>query len=67
VLPFKVANALTLFMDYTNIICLFPNKFVVVFIDDILIYSSTHEKHLKTMSSITIEKQLYIKLSRCEF
>ena len=48
VMPFGVTNALTLFMDYMNmIIRLFLDMFVVVFIHDILIYSMTHEEHIE--------------------
>ena len=56
-------------MDYMNRIFR-PNldKFVVVFIDDILIYSRTkeeHEEHLRIMLGILREKMLYAKLSKC--
>lgn len=45
-MPFGVTNVPTLFMDYMNrIFYLFLDKFVIVFIDYILIYSKTHEKH----------------------
>lgn len=71
VMPFGVTNAPALFMDYMNrIFRPFLDKFVVVFIDDILIYSRTdeeHEKHLKTVLEILREKQLYAKFSKCEF
>ncbi|XP_050902355.1 uncharacterized mitochondrial protein AtMg00860-like [Lathyrus oleraceus] len=46
------------------------DKFVVVFIDDILIYSKSeedHDKHLRIVLSVLKEKQLFSKLSKCEF
>jgi len=71
VMPFGVTNAPALFMDYMNMIFRpFLDKFVVVFIDDILINSRTHEEHaehLRIMLKILREKQLYAKLSKCNF
>jgi len=71
VMPFGVTNALTVFMDYMNrIFRPFLDKFVVVFIDDILIYSRTqeeHAEHLRLVLGVLREKQLYAKLSKCEF
>ena len=70
-MPFGVTNAPTLFMDYMNwIFRLFLDKFVVVFIDDILIYSTTHKEHaehLRIVLGILREKQLFAKLSKCDF
>ena len=46
------------------------DKFVVVFIDDILVYSkdkSAHEEHLRIVLQTLREHQLYAKLSKCEF
>ena len=46
------------------------NQFVTVFIDDILIYSSSwkeHEKHIQIVLQILQEKQLYAKFSKCKF
>ena len=58
-------------MDYMNrIFRPFLDKFVVVFIDDILIYSKTHEEHaehLRVVLSNLREKQLFAKLSKCDF
>ena len=71
VMPFGVTNAPTVFMDYMNqIFRPFLDKFVVVFIDDNLIYSRTQEEyaeHLRLVLGILREKQLYAKLSKCEF
>jgi len=70
VMPFGVTNDPSLFMDYMNrIFCPLLDKFVVVFIDDILIYSRTkeeHGEHLRLVLEILREQQLYGKLSKCE-
>ena len=71
VMPFGVTNGPTMFMDYMNrIFRSFLDKFVVVFIDDILIYSKTqeeHAEHLRLVLGVLRKKQLYAKLSKCEF
>ncbi|XP_073224786.1 uncharacterized protein [Cicer arietinum] len=71
VMPFGVTNAPAIFMDYMNrIFNSFLDKFVVVFIDDILIYSRTeeeHGEHLRQVLEILREKRLYANLSKCEF
>jgi len=71
VMPFGVTNAPAVFMDYMNrIFRPYLDKFVVVFIDDILIYSRTkeeHADHLRTVLEVLREHQLYGKLSKCEF
>ncbi|MCI44595.1 RNA-directed DNA polymerase (Reverse transcriptase), partial [Trifolium medium] len=58
-------------MDYMNrIFYPFLDKFVVVFIDDILIYSKSeeeHREHLRIVLQVLEEKKLYAKLSKCEF
>ena len=71
VMPFGETNALIVFMDYMNrIFRPFLDQFVVVFIDDILIYFRTqkeHVEHLRLVLGILREKQLYVKLPKCEF
>jgi len=70
-MPFGVTNAPTIFMDYKNkIFWPWLDKFVVVFIDVILIYSKTREEHadhLRVVLKILIDHQLFGKLSKCEF
>nr|KYP51271.1 Retrovirus-related Pol polyprotein from transposon 17.6 [Cajanus cajan] len=71
VMPFGVKNAPAIFMDYMNrIFHPYLDKFVVVFIDDILVYSKTkeeHEEHLKVVLQTLMERQLYTKLYKCDF
>ena len=70
-MSFGLTNAPAVFMDYMNrIFRPYLDKFVVVFIDDILIYSKTHEEHeqhLRLVLEVLKEKKLYAKLSKCEF
>jgi len=70
-MPFGVTNAPAIFMDYMNrIFRPWLDKFVVVFIDDILIYSRTREEyadHLRVVLKILRDHQLFGKLSKCEF
>ncbi|WOH15373.1 hypothetical protein DCAR_0934911 [Daucus carota subsp. sativus] len=71
VMPFGLTNAPAVFMALMNkVFQPFLDKFVIVFIDDILVYSkskSEHEEHLRTALQILRENQLYAKLSKCEF
>jgi len=71
VMPFGVTNAPGVFMEYMNrIFHAYLDRFVVVFIDDILIYSKSeeeHAEHLKIVLQVLKKKKLYAKLSKCEF
>jgi hypothetical protein len=71
VMPFGVTNAPAVFMDLMNRIFLpYLDEFVVVFIDDILVYSKSeedHEKHLRTVLQTLRREKLYAKPSKCEF
>ena len=71
VMPFGVSNAPAVFMDYMNrIFQPYLDQFVIIFIDDILIYSKNpqeHAQHLRIVLDILREKQLFAKFSKCEF
>nr|GFA50235.1 putative reverse transcriptase domain-containing protein [Tanacetum cinerariifolium] len=69
-MPFGLTNAPTVFMDLMNRVCkLYLDNFVIVFIDDILIYSNKeeHEEHLRTIMKLLKKEELYAKFSKCEF
>nr|GEX81654.1 putative reverse transcriptase domain-containing protein [Tanacetum cinerariifolium] len=64
-------NFVIVFMDLINRVCKpYLDKFVIVFIDDILIYSKNkkeHEEHLQTILELLKKEQLYAKFSKCDF
>ncbi|KAE9617788.1 putative nucleotidyltransferase, Ribonuclease H [Lupinus albus] len=71
VMPFCVTNAPAIFTDYMNrIFHPYLDSFVVVFIDDILVYSRNreeHAKHLRVVLDLLKRNQLHAKLSKCDF
>jgi len=71
VMSFSLTNAPAVFMDLMNRVCKpYLDKFVIVFIDDILIYSKSseeHEEHLRLILGFLREEKLYAKFSKCEF
>nr|GFA36183.1 putative reverse transcriptase domain-containing protein [Tanacetum cinerariifolium] len=71
VMPFGLTNAPAVFMDLMNRVCKpYLDKFVIVFIDDIHIYSNDekeHEEHLKAILELLKKEELYAKFSKCEF
>ena len=70
-MPFGLTNAPAVFMDLMHRICKpYLDKFVIVFIDDILIYSKSkeeHEEHLRLILELLKQEKLYAKFSKCEF
>ena len=71
VMPFGLTNAPTAFMDLMNsVFSPYLDKFMIVFIDDILVYSGSleeHAEHLRTALQILRERQLYTKFSKFQF
>ena len=70
-MPFGLTNAPTAFMDLIqSIFCEYLDKFIIVFIDDMLIYSPTqelHEEHLRIALQTLRDHRLFGKLSKCDF
>nr|GEX23523.1 putative reverse transcriptase domain-containing protein [Tanacetum cinerariifolium] len=71
VIPFGLKNSPAVFMDLMNRECKpYLDKFVIVFIDDILVYSKDKEEHgihLKIILEMLKKERLYAKFSKCDF
>nr|GFA82304.1 putative reverse transcriptase domain-containing protein [Tanacetum cinerariifolium] len=71
IMPFGLTNPPAVFMDLMNRVCIpYLDKFVIVFIDDILIYSKDekeHEEHLRQILKLLKKEELYAKFSKYEF
>ncbi len=71
VMPYGLANSPAIFQSFINEIFKdLLNKFVIAYIDDILIFSKTeqeHISHVRTVLSRLLENQLYVKAEKCEF
>ncbi|PKI45553.1 hypothetical protein CRG98_034071 [Punica granatum] len=71
VMPFRLTNAPAAFMDLINrVFQSYLDQFMVVFIDDILVYSRNkdeHEEHLRVVLQILRKRKLYAQFSKCEF
>nr|GEU91256.1 putative reverse transcriptase domain-containing protein [Tanacetum cinerariifolium] len=71
VIPFGLTNVPAVFMDLMNQVCKpYLDKFVIVFIEDILVYSKDeeeHGKHLKSILELLRKERLYANFSKCDF
>lgn len=70
-ISFGLTNAIATFMDMMiRVFQPYLDRFLIIFIDDILVYSRDHEehtKHLRIILQTLCNKQLYAKFSKCEF
>nr|GEW13961.1 putative reverse transcriptase domain-containing protein [Tanacetum cinerariifolium] len=71
VMPFRLTNTPAVFMDLINRVCKpYLDKFVIVFIDDILVYSCNkeeHADHLTIILELLRKEELHAKFSKCDF
>ncbi|KAI2645252.1 Transposon Tf2-6 polyprotein [Labeo rohita] len=71
VMPYGMANSPAVFQSFINEIFKdLLNKYVIAYIDDILVYSKTEEEHVdhvRTVLSRLLQNQLYVKAEKCEF
>nr|GEY89877.1 putative reverse transcriptase domain, ribonuclease H-like domain, aspartic peptidase domain protein [Tanacetum cinerariifolium] len=70
VMPFSLTNAPAVFIDLMNRVCKPYLDKLIIFIDDILIYSKSkkeHEGHLRQILNLLKKEELYVKFSKCEF
>jgi hypothetical protein len=68
VVPFGFSNAPVVFMCLMNgVFREYLDKFVIVFLDDILVYSNSDEHHLRMVLQVLRENQIYVKLRKCSF
>ena len=70
-MPFGLTNAPVAFMSLMNTVFhTYLDKFIIVFVDDILVYSNNEEDHVKHLSialQVLRENKLFAKLSKCDF
>nr|GEZ14988.1 reverse transcriptase domain-containing protein [Tanacetum cinerariifolium] len=70
-MPFGLTNTPAVFMDIMNRVCKpYLDKFVIIFMDDILIYSHNeeeHANHLRIILELLRKEKLYAKFSKCDF